>query len=125
MAVTYSTSAKTARMQAVADKIDGASGAGKLQIGTSGMASILATVPLAFPCGTVSGAVLTFNMPQTDAACDNTGVAASARILDADDNVIVSGLTVGLSSSDIIVSSVNLISGSPFTINSGTITHAA
>ena len=37
MAVTYSAATKTARMQAVADKIDGGSGAGKLKIGTSAM----------------------------------------------------------------------------------------
>lgn len=126
MAVTYTTAVKTARMNAVKDAIDGGSGAGKIEIGTTAMAATLATVTLADPCGSVSGAVLTFTMPQSDTSADGTGTAAAARIRNSDSTDVITGLTVGLAGSgaNIIVDSTSLTAGQTFTINSATITHA-
>ena len=111
-------------MQAVVDAID-VSAAGKLKIGTTGMASILATLTLADPCGTVSGDVLTFDFDPdiSDTSADNTGTAAEATITDSADNVIVSGLTVGLSAANVILDSLSITAGQTVTITAGTLTH--
>lgn len=125
MAVTYTTAVKTARMNAVKDQIDAGAGAGVLEIGTSGMASVLATITLADPCGTVTNGVLTFSgMPRSDTSADASGTAAAARIRDSNNTDIVTGLTVGTSGTDIILDSVSITAGQTVTINSATITHA-
>jgi predicted RNA methylase len=41
MSVIYGTTTKTARLQAVIDKIDAGAGPGVLQIGTTGMGTVL------------------------------------------------------------------------------------
>ena len=125
MAVTYSTATKAARMQAVADKIDGGTGAGKLKIGTTGMGTTIATLTLTDPCGTVSGDTLTLDFdPDISATASADGTAAAAIITDSDDNTIVSGLTVGTTGTHIVLDSVNITSGQTVTIQTGTITHA-
>lgn len=125
MAVTYSAATKTARMQAVADKIDGGSGAGKLKIGTSAMGTTLATITLTYPCGAVSGSVLTLNLdPDIEVAASASGAAAAAIITDSADVTIISGLTVGASGTDIIVDNPNVVSGQVVRATAGTITHA-
>ena len=127
MAVTYSTAAKTARLNAVVTQIDAGAGPGTLEIGTTGMASVLAILTLADPCGTVSGDVLTFDFDPdiSDTSADNTGTAAAARIKDSNGTVIISGLTVGTSGTDIILDSVSITAGQSVTLTTGTITHAA
>jgi hypothetical protein len=124
MAVTYAAGLKTTRMQAVRDAIDAGAGAGKLEIGTTSMASVLATITLDDPASSVSGAVLTLaGVPVSDTSADATGTAAEARIRDSDDNDVVTGLTVGTSGTDIVLDSVSITAGQQVTINSGTLTH--
>lgn len=126
MAVVYSTAVKTARMTAVRDQIDAGTGAGVLQIGTTGMGTVLAEITLADPSGTVSGAVLTLSgFPRSDASANATGTAAAARIRDSSGNDIITQLTVGTSASDIILDNTSINTGQTVTINSATITHAA
>lgn len=124
MAVTYTTAVKNARMNAVTTAIGTT---GVLEIGTTGMASVLATIPLANPAApAASGGVLTFTMPQTDTAADATGTAAAARIRTASGGTdIVTGLSVGLTGSDINLDSVSITAGQTVTMTSATITHAA
>lgn len=124
MAVTYTTTVKTARMQAVANAIDGGAGAGYIEIGTAGMASVLATIPLSDPCGSVAGGVLTLTMPHSDASADNAGTAAAARIRTSAGTDIITGLTVGTSGADVILDNTSIAAGQTVTINSATITHA-
>lgn len=120
MAVTYSTTLKNTRLDAVTTAI-GATG--KLLIGTAGMASTLATISLANPAAPgASGGVLTFTMPQSDTSADNTGTAAAAKITDGT-NDIITGLTVGTSGTDIVLNSTSITAGQNVTINSATITH--
>lgn len=126
MAVTYATDVKTARMNAVVTEIDAGSGAGVLQIGTTSMGTVLAEFTLNDPCGTVSGAVLTFSgFPKSDLSANATGTAAAARIRDSDGNDVITGLTVGTSGTDIILDSVSITSGQTVTLSSASITHAA
>ena len=125
MAITYSTAVKTARMTAVRDQIDGGAGAGKIKIRDSGNV-VLATITLGDPSGTVTNDVLTLSgFPRSDTAADATGTAANAIITDSNDVTVISGLTVGLSASDIILDSLSITTGQTVTLNSATITHAA
>lgn len=124
MAVGYSTLAKTARMQGVVSAI-GATGV--LEILATDATTVLATVSLANPAGTVTDDVLTFTMPRSDASMDATGTAALARIRDASGgNDIITGLTVTTAadgSGDILVSTTSFVAGQGFTLSTGSITH--
>lgn len=126
MAVIYSTAAKNARLNAVAATIDAGSGPGVLQIGTTGMGTVLATIVLADPCAaSATGGVLTFSgFPRSDISADANGTAAAARIRDSNGNDVITGLTVGLvgSGADIIFESVSFNVGEIITLNSATIT---
>lgn len=109
-------------MEAVIAAID-AGTAGKLVIMTSADA-VLATITLADPCGTASGGVLTFDAdPDIAATATGTGTAAKAKITTSADVDVVTGLTVGVSASDVILDSVSIASGQTVTFTSGTITH--
>lgn len=121
MAVTYNTTLKNTRMTDVVTAI-GASG--KIEIGTAGMASILATIALGNPAGTVSGGVLTLSgFPRSDTSADNTGTAAAARIRDGSNVDIITGLTVGTSGADIILDTLSITSGQTVQLTSASITH--
>ena len=126
MPVTYTDAVKIARMAAVVSQ---AGTTAVLEIGTAGMASVLATIPLANPiAGAATGAgVLTLSgFPRSDTAADATGTAAAARIRTATAGTdIVTGLTVGLSASDIILDSLSITTGQTVTLNSAVFTHAA
>lgn len=125
MAVTYTTAVKNARLDAVTTAIGTT---GVLEIGTTGMGTVLATIALGNPAAAAaSGGVLTFaGFPRSDNAADNTGTAAAARIRTASGGTdIVTGLTVGTSGQDINLDSVSITAGQQVTINSATITHAA
>lgn len=122
MAVTYTTAVKNARLGAVVSQI-GATGV--LEIGTTGMASILASITLNSTAGTSASGVLTFSGFPKNATAGNSGTAAAARIRTATGGTdIVTGLTVGTSGSDINLNSTSITSGGTVTISSATITHA-
>jgi len=123
MAVTYTTAVKNARLDAVVTQIGSA---GVLEIGITGMGTVLATIALGNPAGTTSGGILTFSgFPRSDTSADATGTAAAARIRTASGGTdIITGLTVGTSASDINLDSVSITTGQTVTINSATITHS-
>ena len=123
MAVTYTSAVKDSRLSAVVTAI-GATGV--LEIGTTGMASVLATISLGNPAGTASGGVLTFSgFPRSDTSADNTGTAAAARIRTASGGTdVITGLTVGTSGADVILDSLSITAGQTVTINSAVINHA-
>jgi hypothetical protein len=125
MAVTYSNTVKDNRMTQVLNAIDGGAGAGYIEICSAAYASVLATITLADPCGSVGSQALTLTMPKSDTNADASGTAAIARIKDSVGNIIVSGLTVGAGSGDINLSSVVITIGDTVTLNSAVITHAA
>ena len=123
MAVTYTTAVKNSRLSAVVTAI-GATGV--LEIGTTAMGTVLATIPLAATAGTVSAGVLTLTQALLDTSADATGTAAAARIRTATGGTdIITGLTVGTSGSDINLNSVSIVAGLEVSITSATITHAA
>lgn len=126
MAVTYTTAVKTARMNAVVDQIDASATAGTLEIGTTAMASVLATFTLADPCGTVTNGVLTldFDPDISDISADNSGTAVEARIKNGDGTSVITGLTVGTSGTDIVLDNNVINAGQTVTLTTGSITHA-
>lgn len=124
-ALTYAAATKTARMTAVRDQVDLGAGAGKLEIGTAGMAATCVTITLNDPSGTVSSNVLTLSgFPKTVAA-SGACTAAAARIRDSNNTDVVTGLTVGTSGTDITLDNTSINSGQNVTINaSPAFTHA-
>lgn len=134
MSVVYSSTLKNNRMQLVADLIagkvagssTGTASAGTLVIGTSalsGATGVLVSFTLGTTPGTVSGGVLTISGVPLTATASGTGTAAKAELRDNAGNVIVSGLTVGTSGTDIIINATAISSGQSVTLSSGTITH--
>lgn len=134
MAVVYSTTLKNNRMQLVADLVAGKTAAssagtataGSIVIGTSalsGATGVLVTFTLGTTPGTVSSGVLTISGTPLTATASGTGTAAKAELRDNGGNVIVSGLTVGTSATDIIINATAISSGQSVTLSSGTITH--
>lgn len=126
MPVTYPNAVKIARMAAVVTQ---AGTTAVLEIGTAGMATVLATISLGNPiAGAATGAgVLTLSgFPRSDTSADATGTAAAARIRTATGGTdIITGLTVGTSGADIILDSLSITTGQTVTLNSAVITHAA
>jgi len=121
MAVTYSTAAKTARMEAVNDLVP----AGKLKIYTAAQAQLLVEFTLTNPAGTTASGVWTLDFdPDLDATASASGTAAVATITQADDTEVITGLTVGTSATDIVLDNVSISSGQTVTLATGTITHA-
>lgn len=124
MAVVYNTTLKNTRMT---DVVTAIGTAGFLNIYTAALATLLSTIPLANPAGTVTGGVLTFSgTPLTQASATASGTAAAATVSTATGGtgtVIISGLTVSSTSGDIVLSSTNIVSGQPVTITSASITH--
>jgi hypothetical protein len=121
----YTAAVKTARMNAVLAALDAATPAAYIEIGTAGMAAVLATVVLGDPSGVVAGDTLTFSgFPRSD-TIDATGTAAAARLRAGDGTDIRTGLTVGTSGSgaNLIVGTTSFVSGAQVEIESATLTH--
>ena len=122
MAVTYSTTLKNTRLDAVTTA---AGTTAVLEIGTTGMGSILASFSLNNPIAAgASGGVLTLSGFPKNATASAGGTAAAARIRTATGGTdVVTGLTVGTSGTDIVLGSTTISNGQTVTLNSATITH--
>lgn len=117
---TYSASLKNARLQAIVTAIGSS---GKLEIGTAGMAAILASFTLDATAGTVTNGVLTFSGMPKEVTSSSGGTAAAARIRTSADADVVTGLTVGTSSADIIIDATAIVVDKSVTLTSAVITH--
>lgn len=136
--MTYSTAAGNARLTAglnATGTAAGASvngqtaGAGFLAIGTSSMTTsscttgVLVDVVLSStPPFSVASKVATLSGVPLTATPTTGGTAADANLCDSAGNVVASGLTVGTSGTDIIVSTTTLTTSVPVQVTSGTIT---
>lgn len=123
----YSLSVANDRLQRVANAIDAGSSAGVLRLLDAGN-SILSSISLSKPCGTVSNAVLSFSgLSRIDQAAAS-GTVAAARIEDYSGNTVVSGLIVGAPGSVSDVYFVNrlgttaIIAGQTVALTTATIT---
>ena len=123
MAVTYTTAAKTARITATRDHFAD----GTLEIGTAGMAQVLATFGLDAAGGTISGDTWTLVFDASSVSASGTGTAAAAQIKRSAGNgaaADITGLTVGTAATDIILDNDSITSGQTVTLSSATIQHA-
>jgi hypothetical protein len=137
-ALTYSTAAGDARLTAglnATGTAAGASvngqtaGAGTLAIGTSSMTTsscttgLLVSVVLSTnPPFSIASKVATLSGVPLTATPTAAGTAALANLCDSAGNVVGSGLTVGTSGTDIIVSTTALTTSVPVQVTSATIT---
>ena len=111
-------------MNAVETALDAGTGAAVLEVGNSGFATMLVSFTLSDPAGTVSGDTLTGSSLPKTATASNSGTAAEARLKDSSGNVVVSGLTVGTSGTNVIISpSTSITSGQSCDLNTLTLTH--
>ena len=142
--LTANTALKDLRLVCVRDAINGKvpavwTGAGAtalLIVGTAALATTagagavageLCRFTLPNPCATVATGVLTFaGVPINNTGTAVAGTAALAQIRDNAGNVIVSGLTVGItgSGSDVIIDSTTIAAAQVVTFVSGTISHS-
>lgn len=121
MAVNYSAATRTARQNAVLSALGAG---GSIRIGTSGMGTTLVTWNLNSTPGTVSGDVLTLSPSSSTATAAATGAAAAAEVRAANGTtVVISGLTVGTSGTDLIINTTAISSGQTITLNTTTFTH--
>lgn len=125
MAVNYSNTVKNSRMTVVRDAIDGGPAAGQLRIFTAGYATLLCTITLQDPCGTVASQALTFSGLPLSGTAVAAGTAAAARITDSTGATVVDGLTVGTSGTDCIIDNASIAVGQTVNVNAvSSITHA-
>jgi hypothetical protein len=125
--ITYSIAVKNARLQLVVNAIDAGAGVGVLVLGTaalSGATGLLVAIPLAKPSFVVAAAAMTMLGVPLAALSTGAGVAALAELRDSAGNVIVSGLTVGVAGTDIILAAPSISIGQLLQDISSTITHA-
>lgn len=127
MAISLSTAARTAMATGLRDTIDAGSGPGYVEIrtgskpatvATGATGTLLATVTLADPSGTVSAGVLSLSgLPKTDTAADNTGTAGWFRAYDSAGTAVLDG-TCGASGSgaDMIIDNPSLVTSQTFSI---------
>src|SRR5882724_4687336 len=134
MSVVYSNTVKDNRLNVANDAVNsktyvagsGAGSAGTLVIGTSslsGATGVLATIVLQNPAFTEASQVLTLAGVPLSVAASASGTAAKAELRNNAGTVVVSGLTVGTSATDIILGTTTITSGGTVTITAGTITH--
>lgn len=123
MSVVYNATVKNTRMQDVLTAIDADANPAALEIGTAGMAAVLCVVTLADPSFTLSGAVLTMAGVPKSGTATGAALAAEARIKDGAGTIIVSGLTVGTSGTNIVISNTTIAINDIVQIDSGTLTH--
>lgn len=116
------TSSRNAAADAITALLDGG---GDLQIGTTGMASVLSTNNLSSDAAAAANTgVATFNAI-SNATIAATGTAAEARLRNSSDTNVITGITVGTSGAEINFDSVSFVSGGTCSITSFTLTVAA
>lgn len=128
---------RNARLQAIIDAIDGGgdsvttSGVLLVYSGSrpvtgaapSGANTLLGTMELSEPSGTISNGVMTLNTVSPDTSADDDGTITWARIADSDGTPIIDfscGLTG--STADIVFNAVDVLAGGTISLVSGTIT---
>jgi len=123
---TYSVKAKEEAYKAFKVLIDAGSAAGRLKIRDASDV-LLANIPLADPCGTVSSVtgVLTFDVTAAeDTSADATGTAAYGEFTDSDGTVHLSLPTqagTAAVSGKLVLNTLSIVSGGPVTLISATI----
>ena len=109
MAIGVNTTARNAYATAIKDLIDAGGSAGSIEIlsgtrpatGNPG-GTTLSVHTLSYPCGSVTGAKLTFSAIGSDLAAVGTGEPSWFRIKDSNGNFVVDG-SAGAPGADVVV----------------------
>lgn len=122
MTVTYGAATQQARMDQVINKADAGAGNALLRFYTSNAyTTTVCTITLSKPSMTRSNGppckLSIAGLPKTSDNAGSTLTAAYAQILDSAGNVVVTGLTVGTSGSDINLNTTTVNSGQAITLN--------
>ena len=130
MAVNYDQATQNARLDATLLRIDNNAAAATLEICTAAYAAVLVSITLNDPSftrsGTTPNTILGMNGLPKSGTATGTGTAAAARIKEGGGAVtIINNLTVGLSSADIVLSSLSITIGQTVSISAGQIVHAS
>ncbi len=122
MSVNYSVATINSRLNAVISNIDAGSSVGRIRL-LSPSAGTVSLIPLQKPSGTVGTGILTFSgLPLVGPTLLSTNIVA-ADIEDSTGLVVISGLTVGQSTSYDIIMGITLVdAGQNITLTSATIT---
>ena len=125
MAITLTTIGRNGAADGVVDLIDAGAGAGKLKIYTTGLGTLLATLTFSTTAfGAAAAGVATAAAITDDSSADATGVAAEFTVTDFDDNEIFRG-SAGTSGTDMILNTVNIVTGGVVSCSSFTFTQPA
>jgi hypothetical protein len=118
MAISLNTTLRNARATAIVNE---AGATAKLTVYTEAYGAVLYTSTCAATLGTVSGGVLTFNAVG-NATATGAGTAAIARLFKSDGTtMVVEGLTVGTSGTNVVVTNTTIAVNDVVTTSSGTI----
>ena len=123
MAITLATTLRNTRADAITT-FAGAAGAGaKIRIYTAAYATALVDCVCSLPLGgAASGGVLTFSAI-TAGTASASGTAAIARIYQSNGTtMVIEGLTVGVSASNINITNTTIATSDTVTVTSATIT---
>jgi hypothetical protein len=121
-ALTLSTAAKNAAVDAVVDLVDAGSGTatGHLKIYSSG-AVLLADLAMSNPAfGAASVGVATASAITDDSSADATGTAATFKVVDRDDTEIFSG-TCGLTGEALNLNTLSIVAGTKVSVSALTV----
>lgn len=122
MTISYSTTLRNARMDAIPTAI-GASGLFRIYDGTKPApggtsTTLLAELPLSTTSApAASGGVLTFNAITTDSSANATGTATWFRIVTSGGTYVIDG-TAGTSGTDLILTTAAIVATQPVSISS-------
>jgi hypothetical protein len=85
--------------------------------------TLLGTLTLSDPAGSVTGRVLTFSAITEDSSADATGTCTWARLLDNSGDAIADfTVTATGGGGDIEINSTNIVAGGPIQVTSGSVT---
>lgn len=130
MALRLSTAARNASTNAMVDLIDQGAAAGKLKIWTGAQpgsvggsyGTLLGTLTFSDPAfGNSATGTATADAITSDTTADNSGTAQSFTITDSDDNVLMDG-TCGQGSGDLNFDNNVIVAGGTIAVSSFTIT---
>ena len=134
MATTHiSTAAGGDCATAIKNRIDGGAGAGVIKCYDGSMPAspddaitsqtLLGTLTLSDPCGSVSGKTLTFSVITQDSAADASGSIVFCRVEDSAGNAIIDGdASVTAGTGMFKFNTTTVVAGGPIAMTSGTIT---
>jgi hypothetical protein len=125
MGVSYSTALKNFRMSAVGVFIDSGTGAGRLEMSTAGLGTLLVTITLQRPSvsGSATAGAITFaGFPKTGTAVA-AGTLGGAQVKDSSGTVVIDALSISTANAEIIVDNTSVAINQLVVISSIVITH--